>query len=280
MYGRGVFRMFKKFSLILCGLIAAGSISVAAAQEVNVSLNGELIDFETANPVVKDSRTLIPLRGLFEKMGYDIDWEPKTKAAILTRDGNTISIRANKEYITVNNIQIETDVPAQIIDGYMMIPLRVVADSTGATVDWDAETKIVSVNSNVDREYTLDMEEYVDDYMQIIEPLEYLDDVAAQLNTLNSDSSRANINTTVEMLNTASETIASVRKKIKSLNPPEKFEEFQNLSLESLDLQKQNIQALLDAVSGDAAYDKTTNMIGSILEQSKDINRRISQLSL
>ncbi len=272
--------MLKKFSLLLCGIIVAGSINVSAAQKINVNLNGEYIDFDNANPVVKDNRTLIPLRGLFEKMGYTIGWEPKTKAAEISKDGNKIVIRSNKDYITINNIQKKVDVPAQIIDGWMMIPLRAVADATGANVTWDANTKTVGIQTDKELEYALELNSYAKKYSAIVAELDYLDEVAAQLNTLNSDDTRANVKRTQEMLEEAKTRVISVINDIEDLKPNSKFKEYNELSLEAAHVLLDLIDTLDKAVSGNMEYDKATAKINSILEHSKALNMQISKLSL
>ena len=38
-----------------------------AEQKLSVSLNGENVSFSNAQPIIVNGRTLIPLRGLFEK---------------------------------------------------------------------------------------------------------------------------------------------------------------------------------------------------------------------
>lgn len=46
---------------------------------------------------------------------------------------------------TVNGKEVKIDVPAQILDGRTMTPSRFVAESLGADVDWDDETRAVII---------------------------------------------------------------------------------------------------------------------------------------
>jgi hypothetical protein len=46
-----------------------------------------------------------------------------------------------------NGQEIESDVPAQIINGRTMVPLRILSEGIGATVDWDASTRTVTVTT-------------------------------------------------------------------------------------------------------------------------------------
>lgn len=46
------------------------SVSVFADSDINVSLNGSIIEFADQKPIIQDGRTLVPLRGVFDAMGY------------------------------------------------------------------------------------------------------------------------------------------------------------------------------------------------------------------
>lgn len=58
---------------------------------------------------------------------------------------NTLTVCANinEVSIVVNGESLNLDVPAQIIDGRTMVPMRAIFEKLGAKVDWDAENKEV-----------------------------------------------------------------------------------------------------------------------------------------
>ena len=47
----------------------------------------------------------------------------------------------------VSGQSLEIDVPAQIMNSRVFVPLRFVADNMGADVEWDAENKTVKINT-------------------------------------------------------------------------------------------------------------------------------------
>lgn len=49
--------------------------------------------------------------------------------------------------ILVNGKEIKSDVPAQIIDGRTVVPLRFIAEALGAKVEWDADNNSVIINN-------------------------------------------------------------------------------------------------------------------------------------
>lgn len=53
----------------------------------------------------------------------------------------TIELEKNKKEAIVNGIKIDLDVPATIIEGRMMVPLRFVAESLNCSVEYDKKKK-------------------------------------------------------------------------------------------------------------------------------------------
>lgn len=49
--------------------------------------------------------------------------------------------------LIINNQEIQCDTPPQIINGRVMVPARFVAESLGASVEWDGENKVVRITS-------------------------------------------------------------------------------------------------------------------------------------
>ena len=109
----------------------------------DVSVNGNIIDAQT---VIVDSRTLVPVRGVFEELGYTVEWDGETKTASLTGE-KTVIIKSGETTFTVDGATVTPEVPQQIIEGRFMLPLRAVGEAIGAEVDWEAETKTVIITT-------------------------------------------------------------------------------------------------------------------------------------
>ena len=68
--------------------------------------------------------------------------------------GNATSsvAQANEIKVTLNGKALSFDVPPQIIDGRTLVPLRVIFEALGATVDWNGNTQTVTAvkgNTNI-----------------------------------------------------------------------------------------------------------------------------------
>ncbi|MCL1885126.1 MAG: stalk domain-containing protein [Defluviitaleaceae bacterium] len=131
--------------LILIGIL---SMSVLAyAQEVNVTIDGVHVVFLDQEPVVVDGRTLVPVRGVFEQLGFYVDWDNYARAAILSRTDFEVIITIDSDIFTTNGASHNLEVPAQSIGGRTMLPIRAVLESVGYDVGWDNETRAVLVNT-------------------------------------------------------------------------------------------------------------------------------------
>jgi len=144
--------MFKRFvSAGVCALVLLSALLFAAevvnAQQIRVTVNGTFVNFPDAQPIIIEGRTLVPMRGVFEQMGFVGDWNPHTETSTLVRSGMVVAVRRGDPFFTVNGIQNFPEVPPQLLGGRFMIPLRAVAESTGAGVNWNEHTRTVIITT-------------------------------------------------------------------------------------------------------------------------------------
>ena len=111
---------------------------------IKIKYNGNYLSFTTP-PTIENDRTLVPMRFLFEQMGADVDWDNATQTAIVKKQGDTISFSINDTEAKVNNTVKTMDVPARLINDKTMIPLRFLSEELGYNVQWDGETRTVTI---------------------------------------------------------------------------------------------------------------------------------------
>ncbi|MCL2573096.1 MAG: leucine-rich repeat domain-containing protein [Defluviitaleaceae bacterium] len=149
--------MKKLLFTMLAFVLATGIFAPIAlsANEIGVTIDGVAVDFEGQGPTIVDGRTLVPVRGVFEHLGFDVDWEQDTQTATLIRDYLIITITVGDEKFGIEQVTPGQeasgggflDVPAQIIEGRTLLPIRTVLESIGYFVDWDGVTSTVNVSS-------------------------------------------------------------------------------------------------------------------------------------
>ena len=115
---------------------------------ITVTINGTPAIFTDQLPVIVNGRTLVPVRGVFEALGFDVSWNEQARQATLSRADATIVITIDSATFTTNGVSHALDVPAQIIGGRTMIPLRAVLESVGYELAWDENTQTVIIFAN------------------------------------------------------------------------------------------------------------------------------------
>jgi hypothetical protein len=140
--------MIKHFVRI--ALTASASLAVvllaahpASAQDVQVEVNGNALDFSTA-PIIQDGRVFVPLRGVFERLGASVDYSNGLITATGS-DGRTISLNIGSTQATINGQPDTIDVAPFIVSSSTFVPLRFISQALGASVNWDENDHAVSI---------------------------------------------------------------------------------------------------------------------------------------
>lgn len=101
-------------------------------------------------PVIKNGRTLVPIRAIIESLGGIIGWDGTSRKATVTLGGNTIELWISKNIARVNGINTPIDstntkVVPEIINGRTMLPLRFVSENIGCSVLWTDATRTITI---------------------------------------------------------------------------------------------------------------------------------------
>ena len=115
------------------------------AYTIKVKLNGNEIVFTDQEPVIKDGRTLVPVRAIFEALGADVSWLPSSQKVIANTADTNITMTIGSQTYFVNGQSKYLDVPPMIINDRTLVPARASAEGFGCRVDWDDSTKTVLI---------------------------------------------------------------------------------------------------------------------------------------
>ena len=141
--------MKKKILMALLSLSVIINVCVFtgyANDSINVTLNGETLVFDVA-PQLIDNRTMVPLRKIFEAMGAVVDWNNDTQTVTATKGDKIVIATINSKNVYISGETKTLDVPPMIINDRTLVPVRFVAESFGANVNWDEVTKTVVINT-------------------------------------------------------------------------------------------------------------------------------------
>ena len=139
----------KKFLAVVLSVMMVLSVvtPVMADGDISVLLNGEKLVFDVP-PQIINSRTMVPLRAIFEALGASVDWDGATRTVTSTKDDTTISLTVDKTEMTVNDKKVTLDSPACIVSNRTLVPVRAISEAFGINVDWDGATRTVTLGSN------------------------------------------------------------------------------------------------------------------------------------
>jgi len=134
---------------VLIGMVVLFGTTVAYGQEIQATVNGNAVQFPDVQPIERDGRVLVPVRGVFEQMGVNVDWEPASQAVYATGNGRQVTLYINKRTARVDDRDVPLDVPAILYAGRTMVPLRFISESMGAMVDWIPSTNTVAISTTI-----------------------------------------------------------------------------------------------------------------------------------
>lgn len=101
-----------------------------------------VVSQKDAAPVIRNNRTLVPIRFITEALGGEVKWNEAAKEVILVIDGKEIRMR-------IGETLEKYGVAPMIIDGRTYVPVRFVADELHAAVVWNEAAKTVTITKDV-----------------------------------------------------------------------------------------------------------------------------------
>ena len=107
-------------------------------------------------PIIKNDRTLLPIRFISESFGARVEWNSDTNSATVAYNNNIAKITLDSDQMFVNNTLVKLDVPAQMVNDRIYIPLRRLSeDVLGKKVFFDNGIIILTDNTNLspDRQF-------------------------------------------------------------------------------------------------------------------------------
>jgi hypothetical protein len=137
-------------ALALALMLTAGAMPGGAqvsAPYVHVFVDGRPVGFDVP-PQIDNGRVLVPLRGVFERLGATVAWDDRTQTVLAQRGSTYVSLVIGNTRAMIDGRPAAMDVPAMLVGGRTMVPLRFVSQALGATVNWDASTSTVAIASS------------------------------------------------------------------------------------------------------------------------------------
>ena len=121
----------------------------ATHQHISVFLDGRRLSFDQP-PVIRNDRTMVPFRAIFEAFGATVSWDSYTHTVTADHGQRIIQLQIDSYTAIINGVSTNIDaVPFIATDtGRTLVPLRFVSEALGAEVEWNATRRIVDIWSD------------------------------------------------------------------------------------------------------------------------------------
>ncbi len=133
----------------MCFLPSCGNkpIKQSSPQKpITVTVGGKKATFEKGFPYIgANGKTLVPLDFFNRYVGANVNWNKETPKIYIRKDKTSIELEVGEPQAMINGKAIALAAPVVVEDGVAMVPVRVISEALGATVDWDATTQGVSI---------------------------------------------------------------------------------------------------------------------------------------
>lgn len=131
-------------SILLLGLMNAGT----KAASLNLIIDGNNVT-KSASPIVKNRRTLVPLRFIGEALGKEVFWNNDEKSVTVSDEGNSFKLYIDSKIIDNSDGTLKfTDVAPCIVNRKTYLPLRAIAELMNIGVGYDKASSTVTIDSS------------------------------------------------------------------------------------------------------------------------------------
>lgn len=120
---------------------------IKEAGEISIVVNLKDLKTDVAT-YIKNDRTMVPMRAIFEALGAEVIWDDATKTAIAVKGDAQVKITIGENVLYKNGEAITLDAVAEITNDRTMVPVRAISEAFGAEVKWDNDKKAVEIISS------------------------------------------------------------------------------------------------------------------------------------
>lgn len=122
--------------------------AIGQARTIYVNVDGQNVNFEGTQPQMMTDHVMVPLRGVFERMGATVEWNQSEQKVYAQRGDTRVELRINNNEAYINGKAVSVQYPAQMVQGSTMVPIRFISESLGADVDWSDRTNTVNISTH------------------------------------------------------------------------------------------------------------------------------------
>ncbi|NLC12236.1 MAG: hypothetical protein GX767_08315 [Firmicutes bacterium] len=123
-----------------------GKATATESKPINIYINNQPLATDVP-PLIIDGRTLVPFRPVLEALGAQVHWSASERKVTACKKNLVITLTIDSSLAYLQQEPVLLDVPPRILAGRTLTPLRFVAESLGATVQWVEQERSIYIHS-------------------------------------------------------------------------------------------------------------------------------------
>ena len=136
-------------NLFILSILLLGLMNMRTkAASLNLIIDGNNVT-KSASPIVKNRRTLVPLRFIGEALGKEVIWNNDEKSVTVSDEGTSFKLYIDSKIIDNSDGTLKfTDVAPCIVNRKTYLPLRAIAELMNIGVGYDKASSTVTIDSS------------------------------------------------------------------------------------------------------------------------------------
>jgi tetratricopeptide (TPR) repeat protein len=126
--------------LIMCFCFIQNNGTVIAK---NIRLTSESLNIKNARPENIDGTVYIPLRSIFEALGWEVIWNTQSKTVTCTNNGRVINLKLGSTLVKIDDRHYIMDKPFIILGNMSYVPKKFITEEFGLKVRWNKKDNII-----------------------------------------------------------------------------------------------------------------------------------------
>lgn len=160
-------RKFLFFILCIVMVLSAAATGYTSDTDVDISksevsiimqidnpimtVNGveaEIDPGEGTIPIIKEGRTLVPIRAIIESIGGEVAWNAETSTATIKCNDDIIVLTVGSITAYINGDEGILDVAPIVLNGRILMPIRFIAEGFGLDTVWNQDDRTITITNN------------------------------------------------------------------------------------------------------------------------------------
>lgn len=108
--------------------------------------NGEETKLDMGVPMIRDGRTMLPVRFVTEKLGAKVNWIEEEKLVDIMYEGTNVKFYIDNSQYMIGEQRLQFDTVPIIIGDRTYIPARALAEAVDKNIYWNEENRIVVIS--------------------------------------------------------------------------------------------------------------------------------------